>query len=90
MKFTGCSLIATAAHPQALVDAVRLALVLLLPFNHHSCSNSGGETDQREEEPEELQPRAGHRIRITAEREDRNQLKKKSPSAWSETEPKKI
>lgn len=68
VQFTGCSLVAAAGHPQALIDAVRLSLGLPLPFNHESRSNSGSEAEQRQEETEELQSRAGHRIRITAGR----------------------
>lgn len=66
VKFTGRSLVATAAHPQALEDAVRLALVLLLPFDHQGGADSGGEAGQREEEPEQLQSGVGHRVQMEA------------------------
>lgn len=68
VKFTGGSLVAAAGHPQALVDAVRLSLGLPLPFNHESSGDSGSETEQWQEETEELQSRAGHRVQITAGR----------------------
>lgn len=64
VKLTGCSLVAAAGHPQALEDSVRFSLILFLPFNHQSSSDGGEEADQREEEPEQLQSRAGHRVRM--------------------------
>lgn len=52
--FTGSSFIAAAAHPQALIDAVRLALSLLLPLHHESSGNSGSDSAQWDEETQEL------------------------------------
>lgn len=46
VKFTGGSLVAAAAHPQALVDAVRFALRLFLPFDHEGSGHGGSQTDQ--------------------------------------------
>lgn len=39
-------LVAAAGHPQALVDAVRLSLGLLLPFDHEGRGDGGEETQQ--------------------------------------------
>lgn len=66
MEFTGCSLVAAAGHPQALVGAVRLSLGLPLPFNHESRRNSGSQAEQGQEETDELQSRTGHRFQIIA------------------------
>lgn len=54
MNFTSCSLIAAAAHPETLIDAVAFPLVLLLPFNHESGGHCGGHSGQREEKTKEL------------------------------------
>lgn len=56
-------LVAAAGHPQALVDAVRLSLRLLLPLHHEGGGGGGRETQQGQQEPEQLQPRVGHRVR---------------------------
>lgn len=56
-------LVAAARHPQALVDAVRLSLRLLLPLHHEGGGGGGGETQQGQQEAEQLQPRGGHPVR---------------------------
>lgn len=57
-------LVAAAGHPQALVDAVRLSVRLLLPLHHEGGGGCGGETYQGQQEAEQLQPRVGHRVRL--------------------------
>lgn len=80
VEFTGCSLVAAAGHPQALVGAVRLSLGLPLPFNHESRRNSGSQAEQGQEETEELQSRTGHRFQIIAGRVQ--SIQKRSPSMF--------
>lgn len=46
MQLAGGRLVAAAAHPQALVDPVRLAVRLCLPFDHEGRGQCGGEADQ--------------------------------------------